>query len=146
MYTGVIPVFFTLFWRKKISPSFVNVWNCHCLHFRCLIAVCWLNDITFTFTTGNQVLQLAISDNFVWALDPNGEIMCRHGITTTNPGGDYWRKIPGVFNQISCKFRVFKFNILVLRPSFISGEVSPHQCLPVNSVKNKLHYFLDDKR
>lgn len=51
--------------------------------------------------TGTLATQLTVSDTCVWALNPNGEILCRYGISLKNPTGDYWRKVPGVFYQIS---------------------------------------------
>lgn len=53
------------------------------------------------YFTGTLATQLTVSDTCVWALNPNGEILCRYGISLKNPTGDYWRKVPGVFYQIS---------------------------------------------
>ena len=55
------------------------------------------------FLTGTLATQLTVSNKCVWALNPNGEILCRYGISMKNPTGDYWRKVPGVFHQISGK-------------------------------------------
>ncbi|KAJ8308680.1 hypothetical protein KUTeg_013554 [Tegillarca granosa] len=53
------------------------------------------------FYVGTPATQLTVSSSYVWALNPNGEILCRYGVTKENPGGDYWRQIPGIFVQIS---------------------------------------------
>ncbi|XP_065660832.1 tectonin beta-propeller repeat-containing protein 2 [Hydra vulgaris] len=44
---------------------------------------------------------LAISKNHVWGLCPNGDVLCRFGVSHSNVMGDYWKKVPGNFEQIS---------------------------------------------
>ena len=46
---------------------------------------------------GSHVSNICISNDTVWALTPNGDVLCRYGISKKNPAGDYWRQIPGKF-------------------------------------------------
>ena len=50
---------------------------------------------------GTLATQLALSDHYVWALSPAGELLCRYGVSTDNATGDYWKKVPGNFTYIS---------------------------------------------
>ncbi|WAR18488.1 TCPR2-like protein [Mya arenaria] len=45
--------------------------------------------------------QISMSNNFVWALNHAGELLCRYGITQDNITGEFWKKIPGNFSYIS---------------------------------------------
>jgi len=49
----------------------------------------------WVLVSGIEAESLAISDSYVWALSPKGEIFCRYGLTNTNFIGEFWRKIPG---------------------------------------------------
>lgn len=42
-----------------------------------------------------QACQLALSPRTVWARCPGGELARRYGVSSKNPAGDYWKKIPG---------------------------------------------------
>lgn len=50
---------------------------------------------------GQQVRQLSAACNKVFALSSSGEVFCRHGITETNPAGNYWRRLPGIFDHLA---------------------------------------------
>jgi len=39
----------------------------------------------------------------VYALNLNGEVLVRYGISEENSDGDYWKKIPGAFSALSGK-------------------------------------------
>jgi len=47
--------------------------------------------------TGVQASSLCISNEFVYALTPEGKMYVRYAITATNPAGNYWKEIPGRF-------------------------------------------------
>jgi hypothetical protein len=49
---------------------------------------------------GQTVKKIAASKNQVFALSPSGEMLYRHGITKKNLAGNYWRKLPGKFEEI----------------------------------------------
>ena len=49
----------------------------------------------WVLVSGIEAESLAISDSYVWALSPKGEIFCRHGLTKANFIGDFWRRVPG---------------------------------------------------
>ena len=44
---------------------------------------------------------IALSDNFVWAINHSGELLCRHGVNMDNVTGDYWKVVPGNFSYIT---------------------------------------------
>lgn len=51
---------------------------------------------------GTGVRDLAISQYMVWATCPNGDIVCRYGVSEEdNCLGHYWKKVPGNFELIS---------------------------------------------
>ena len=67
------------------------------------------NGITDTFPIGDKwelvpgckAINLCCSGNFVWALCPGGELLCRFGIKQDNVMGDYWKCLTGRFCHIS---------------------------------------------
>ena len=64
--------------------------------------LCIFYKFLFSGTPANQ---LSISKLTVWALNPEGEILHRLGVSLANRGGDYWKKIPGVFTYLSGKYK-----------------------------------------
>ena len=63
-----------------------------------------LNEVMtacFFYFLGTLATQLSLSNHYVWALSPAGEILCRYGVTEDNVTGDYWKKMPGNFTYIS---------------------------------------------
>lgn len=46
-------------------------------------------------------MQLTLSNNFVFALNHAGELLCRHGVSPDHVTGDYWKKLPGEIIHIS---------------------------------------------
>ena len=67
------------------------------------------SGITDTFPIGDKwelvpgckAINLCCSGNFVWALCPGGELLCRFGIKQDNVMGDYWKCLTGRFCHIS---------------------------------------------
>ncbi|XP_014671979.1 PREDICTED: tectonin beta-propeller repeat-containing protein 2-like [Priapulus caudatus] len=50
---------------------------------------------------GTQAEQLCLSCASVWALTPDCTVVRRVGLSSLNYTGDYWKKLPSSFNQIS---------------------------------------------
>ena len=44
-----------------------------------------------------------MSERYVYALNTHGEVLVRFGVSPDNPGGDYWKKVPGAFKEITGK-------------------------------------------
>ena len=67
------------------------------------------NGITDTFPIGEKwelvpgckAINLCTSGNYVWALCPGGELICRYGVKQDNVMGDYWKNLTGRFCHIS---------------------------------------------
>lgn len=80
------------------------VWACD-THYNVYVRI----GITDTFPIGNKwevvpgckAVNLCSSGNYVWALCPGGEILCRYGVKKDNVMGDYWKCITGHFCHIS---------------------------------------------
>ena len=58
-------------------------------------------SVWFLVISGIQVLDISVSSSGVWALNTNGEILFRYGITEEDVSGNYWKKIPGCFTKVS---------------------------------------------
>jgi len=80
------------------------VWACDTNH-----NVYVRTDITDAFPIGKKwelvpgckAINLCCSDNYVWAICPGGELLCRFGVKRDNVMGDYWKCTAGCFCQIS---------------------------------------------
>ena len=101
-------------WIEVESPSSMTqimvgtedwlVWTCD-THYNVYVR----NGITDTFPIGSKwelvpgckAINLCSSGNYVWALCPGGEILCRYGVKKDNVMGDYWKCITGHFCHIS---------------------------------------------
>ena len=46
-------------------------------------------------------MDISVSSSGVWALNTDGEILFRYGITEDDVSGNYWKKIPGCFTKVS---------------------------------------------
>lgn len=57
---------------------------------------------TWEHVAGQQVKKIVASCGKVFALSPSGDLLCRQGITERNPAGNYWRRLPGNFEEIGC--------------------------------------------
>jgi len=87
-----------------VGPEDWLVWACDAHH-----NVYVRHGVTDTFPLGDKwepipdcrAIDLCCSNNFVWALCPSGEILCRLGVKQDNVMGDYWKCIAGKFCQIS---------------------------------------------
>jgi len=87
-----------------VGPEDWLVWACDTHH-----NVYVRHGVTNTFPLGDKweqvpdcrAINLCCSKNFVWALCPAGEILCRYGVKQDNVVGDYWKYITGKFCQIS---------------------------------------------
>ena len=87
-----------------VGPEDWLVWACDTHH-----NVYVRHGVTDTFPLGDKweqipdcrAINLCCSKNFVWALCPAGEILCRYGVKQDNVVGDYWKCITGKFCQIS---------------------------------------------
>ncbi|XP_065919514.1 tectonin beta-propeller repeat-containing protein 2-like isoform X2 [Dysidea avara] len=87
-----------------VGPEDWLVWACDTHH-----NVYIRHGVTDTFPLGDKweqvpdcrAINLCCSNNFVWALSPGGEILCRYGVKQGNAVGDYWKCIAGKFCQIS---------------------------------------------
>ena len=44
--------------------------------------------------SGLKVRQLCVSDDLVWAISEDGNLMCRVGITTEHIQGECWKQVP----------------------------------------------------
>lgn len=98
-----------LIWYHRFQTNFESV--CHYFYVSHLYQFCLK---MYFCCTGTLATQLTVSDTCVWALNPNGEILCRYGISLKNPTGDYWRKVPGVFYQISGTLQVLSLWTILL--------------------------------
>ena len=80
------------------------VWACD-THYNVYVR----NGITDTFPIGEKwelvpgckAINLCTSGNYVWALCPGGELLCRYGVKQDNVMGDYWKNLTGRFCHIS---------------------------------------------
>ena len=80
------------------------VWACD-THYNVYVR----NGITDTFPIGEKwelvpgckAINLCTSGNYVWALCPGGELLCRYGVKQDNVMGDYWKCLTGRFCHIS---------------------------------------------
>lgn len=50
---------------------------------------------------GCKAINLCCSSDYVWALCPGGDLLCRFGVKRNNVMGDYWKCITGHFCNIS---------------------------------------------
>ena len=51
--------------------------------------------------TGTTAEKLCLSERYVYALNNLGEVLIRFGVLQDNPGGNYWKKLPGAFKSIT---------------------------------------------
>ena len=67
------------------------------------------SGVTVDFPVGRRWLkipkqkmkELAATCDRIYGLTPNGELMCRYGISENNVQGSFWRKIPGKYEHIT---------------------------------------------
>ena len=48
-----------------------------------------------------QVKELCANYSKVYALTPNGDLICRYGICEGNAAGNYWRRMPGKYSHLA---------------------------------------------
>ena len=120
------------------------VWACD-THYNVYVR----NGITDTFPIGSKwelvpgckAINLCSSGNYVWALCPGGEILCRYGVKEDNVMGDYWKCITGNFCHISATLcgqlwgisenkRLFKRKTCSINVSDYKPQTSPEMKNP----------------
>ncbi len=74
----------------------------------CFCADCSLGTnfefILHTCCAGTTAEQLCLSERYVYALNAAGEVLMRYGVVHDNPGGNYWKKVPGALKQMTGGF------------------------------------------
>ena len=50
---------------------------------------------------GEQLKEVCVTNEYVYGLTPNGELLCRYGISEENIQGNYWRRMPGRYEHLA---------------------------------------------
>lgn len=92
------------FTKIVVGPDDFIVWACddknNVYARRDIVENFWIGK-SWELVSGTSAKDLAVSTNHVWSLCPNGDLLCRFGVSSSNVTGDYWRKVPGNFDKIS---------------------------------------------
>lgn len=92
------------FVKIVVGPDDFIVWACdnkNNVYARKDITMNFWVGTSWEIVSGTSGIDIAISNNHVWNLCPNGDVLCRFGVYPSNVSGDYWKKVPGQFEKIS---------------------------------------------
>lgn len=109
--TGMSPAWIPVDENKSLSflsiavnPDNWLVWSCD-ENFNAYVRTGVTQDypvgLAWDLIPDEQIKTLCAVCAKIYALTPNGDLLCRHGITERNPQGNYWRRIPGKYVRLA---------------------------------------------
>ena len=93
-----------LFKSVVVSPDDWLVWTFdkqNCAYVRKGVTSDFPVGTSWEVINGQPVKNISAACGRIFALSLDGEVLCRQGITESNPAGNYWRKLPGKFDTLS---------------------------------------------
>ena len=87
-----------------VCPEDWLVWACdeeHNVYARSGVTVDFPVGRKWVKIPKEKIKELAATGDKMYGLTPNGELMCRYGISENNVQGSFWRRLPGKYQHIT---------------------------------------------
>ena len=91
-------------WQVVVGPGGWHVWavdTAGCTYARLDVGIDTPLGSRWQSVGGVHASKLCISNVRVWCCCASGDLVWRSSVTPRNPTGDYWKRIPGTFSDVS---------------------------------------------